>query len=169
MKIKYVNTFIFSDRVDIVLLIEKQRPAHQRGRLNGIGGKIEAGEAPESAAAREIREECGLAVPPEKLIQFLLMETAHSIIFFFAAFIEHEQVILATTTTDERVMITPCSHVQTVPLTAIMPNLRWQIPMALISREHGSDGLRHRYSAVDEAFSDALTSKAKHEEVAHAY
>jgi 8-oxo-dGTP pyrophosphatase MutT (NUDIX family) len=29
-----------------VLLIEKQKPAWQRGKLNGVGGKIEPGENP---------------------------------------------------------------------------------------------------------------------------
>lgn len=45
---------------DNVLLIEKQRPEWQKGRLNGVGGKIEPGEADSSAMIREFAEETGL-------------------------------------------------------------------------------------------------------------
>ena len=41
------------------LLILKDRPAWQAGRLNLPGGKIEPGETPEQAAARELKEETG--------------------------------------------------------------------------------------------------------------
>ena len=43
-----------------VLLVEKQRPEWQKGRLNGIGGKIEGHETPEAAMERETFEEAGL-------------------------------------------------------------------------------------------------------------
>lgn len=53
---------------DQVLLI---RIAEDRGRwaslLNGVGGHIEMGEDPRSAALREIKEETGLILPPASL------------------------------------------------------------------------------------------------------
>ena len=36
------------------------------GKWNGLGGKLEKGESPWDAAAREVAEECGLALPPER-------------------------------------------------------------------------------------------------------
>ena len=36
-----------------VVLIEKNRPAWQAGRLNGVGGHIEIGETPDEAISRE--------------------------------------------------------------------------------------------------------------------
>lgn len=45
---------------DKVLLILKERPAWQKGRLNLVGGKVEPGEKPEEAAIRELQEESGL-------------------------------------------------------------------------------------------------------------
>jgi NTP pyrophosphohydrolases including oxidative damage repair enzymes len=42
-----------------VVLIRKNRPEWQAGKLNGVGGKIEAGESPEQAMAREFEEETG--------------------------------------------------------------------------------------------------------------
>ena len=41
------------------LLVVKEKPEWQRGRLNLPGGKIEAGETPEDAALRELEEETG--------------------------------------------------------------------------------------------------------------
>lgn len=43
-----------------VLVIEKNRPAWQVGKLNFPGGKIEDGETPEEAIVREFREETGV-------------------------------------------------------------------------------------------------------------
>lgn len=48
-----------------VALIRKAKPAWQAGRLNGIGGKVEPGEDPQLAMAREFEEEAGVATPAE--------------------------------------------------------------------------------------------------------
>jgi len=153
VKKRYVNTFIFSELVDAVLLIEKKRPAHQVGRLNGIGGKIESGESERHAAVREIREECGLSFEPHELVRVCRVTSEHSIVTFFAAFTVHENVHQAKTLTDEQVMLTPCDSIATLPLYRIMPNLRWQIPMALMARENGSDGRRHQFEIIMENLS----------------
>jgi len=50
-----------------VLLIEGARRKRWAGRLQGIGGGVQPGEAPLGSAIREIREETGLEVPPEGL------------------------------------------------------------------------------------------------------
>lgn len=57
---KYVLGFIFDSYAEKVLLIEKQRPNWQAGKLNGIGGKIESGEKSTAAMVREAFEECHL-------------------------------------------------------------------------------------------------------------
>lgn len=43
-----------------ILLVLKDKPAWQKGRLNLVGGKVEPGEAPVDAAMRELYEEAGL-------------------------------------------------------------------------------------------------------------
>lgn len=43
-----------------VLLVLKDRPEWQKGKLNILGGKIEPGETPTQAAVRELKEESGL-------------------------------------------------------------------------------------------------------------
>lgn len=42
-----------------VLLVLKDKPEWQKGKLNLPGGKIEEGESPEQAATRELKEEAG--------------------------------------------------------------------------------------------------------------
>lgn len=60
---------VYADPVGIatneVLIVNKDRPPWQAGRRNLVGGKIEPGESPESAAIRELKEESGLTMMPE--------------------------------------------------------------------------------------------------------
>lgn len=53
-----------NDTFDHALLVLKDRPAWQRGRLNLVGGKVEPGETPLQAAVRELNEESGLTPLP---------------------------------------------------------------------------------------------------------
>ncbi len=55
---RYVLGFYFDG--DRVLLINKTKPEWQRGKLNGLGGTVESGEAPILAMVREFREESGI-------------------------------------------------------------------------------------------------------------
>lgn len=61
----FVLGFMFNPSRDLVLLIEKDRPAWQAGKLNGVGGKLEDGEDPMVAMVREFREETGIETSPE--------------------------------------------------------------------------------------------------------
>jgi hypothetical protein len=55
----YVAGFLFRENKTQVALIEKQRPAWQKGKLNGIGGRVEIDETPREAMKREFKEEAG--------------------------------------------------------------------------------------------------------------
>lgn len=61
MKQEYVLGFLFNSDATKVKLIRKNKPEWQAGRLNGIGGKIEAGESSQDAMIREFLEEAGVA------------------------------------------------------------------------------------------------------------
>lgn len=59
-----------------------------RGKWIGVGGKTEAGEAPEETARREIREETGLEVEKLKLLgllTFIYAEKEAEYIFVYTA------------------------------------------------------------------------------------
>lgn len=58
----YVVGFMFDKELHHVQLIEKNRPAWQAGRLNGVGGKVHEGEASLVAMYREFFEETGYAI-----------------------------------------------------------------------------------------------------------
>ena len=79
-------TSIFLLRDNEILLGLKKRGFAQ-GKLNGFGGKIEAGETIEDPAARELREECGVQVDVSDLKRVAHLE------FFFPAKPEWNQVV----------------------------------------------------------------------------
>ena len=57
----YVSGYILSEDLKKVLLIRKNRPTWQAGKLNAIGGKIEETDlSPLFALIREVKEETGL-------------------------------------------------------------------------------------------------------------
>ena len=81
-------TLVFLTRDNQVLLGWKKN-GFGSGKLNGFGGKIEAGETIEGAAARELREECGVQVDVSDLTRVARLE------FFFPAKPEWNQVVYA--------------------------------------------------------------------------
>lgn len=57
----YVLGFAFSADKKEIILIEKQKPDWQKGKLNGVGGKVEEYDFDESfAMVREFKEETGV-------------------------------------------------------------------------------------------------------------
>jgi 8-oxo-dGTP diphosphatase len=50
--------------------IKKQNDMH-KGKWNGLGGKLEAGESPEECVIREVREESGLTISSPRLHGFI--------------------------------------------------------------------------------------------------
>jgi 8-oxo-dGTP diphosphatase len=128
---EYVCGFLFTPERDRVLLIRKNRPAWQAGKLNGIGGKIEPGETPAQAMVREFREETSLHLGSSAFQHVITLsgpDDAGSGIgwrgHFFRAFAPIDQ---ARALTDELLEIHPATA---VPEDAI-PNLRWMIPLML--------------------------------------
>lgn len=132
----YVCGFLFSPDRSLVLLIRKHRPAWQAGKLNGIGGKIEPGETPRQAMAREFAEEAG--VPIDGWREGVILEGSPTAFdpdgwrgHFFAAFATPEEWAAVKTVTDECVERHP---VRALP-EEVIPNLRWIIPL-LLDDEH---------------------------------
>ncbi len=82
---EYVLIFPFNKTCGSVWLITKEKPEWQKGSLNGIGGKIEAGETPMQAAIRELKEESGLKA--KVLIPVGEMRGVNNDGSFFAIFI----------------------------------------------------------------------------------
>lgn len=123
----YVVGFMFDVTEGSVLLLRKNRPTWQAGKLNGVGGRIEDGETPLQAMRREFVEEVGLDCDAWQ--QFcLLSDEREWQIYFFSAI---GPIWNASVMTDERPEV---AEVAALPSDTI-PNLRWLIPMALTMRD----------------------------------
>lgn len=99
---KYVIGFAFTENLDEVVLIRKNRPEWQAGKLNGVGGKVEEGESFSSAIGREFEEETGVLRENQSWKLIATMGDNHDYkLFIFAA--QGDWAMDATTTTDENV------------------------------------------------------------------
>lgn len=122
---EYVVGFMFDEELQSVVLIKKNRPEWQKGKFNGIGGKIETSRAekPYSAMVREFEEETGYLIVG--WIQFTILEGDNYSLYCFYAVGDIQKV---GSKTDEMVFITPIAHLEHYN---VIPNLKWLIPMAL--------------------------------------
>lgn len=121
----YSLAFAFDEKFERVVLIRKNRPEWQKGKLNGVGGKIEEGELPSQAAMREFREETGVDYPDWRYVGNL--HGSDYVVYVFSArcdgIIENIK-----STTDEDVFVVPVNK-----LGGVISNLKWMIPFAIDS------------------------------------
>lgn len=121
MKTEYVVGFLYNDYE--VVLIEKNRPQWQAGKLNGVGGHIEKYDAtPYSAMLREFWEETGVAI--EGWEQFLTLEGKYSEINVFALY--SEELPEVKTCTDEKIRVVPFVDIGD---NDTVSNLKWILPL----------------------------------------
>ncbi len=122
----YVTGFMYSTDKQRVVLIEKINPEWQRGRLNGVGGKIEKDETPEMAMSREFEEETGVVTASEAWKVFAVITGGHEYKVYFLYTID-DNLTQAKTVEAEKVGI---YDVDDMPQN-VLHNLKWLIPMSL--------------------------------------
>lgn len=133
MKREWVVGFLFDDEADLVVLIRKNRPEWQAGKLNGVGGKIEGDgvdrETVHEAMEREFEEEAGVGGLEWHHFASLDWEegTVHFLRTFSTTAVEH-----ARTMTDERIERHRVHRLgEPGPgVTDVTPNLLWLVPLA---------------------------------------
>jgi 8-oxo-dGTP diphosphatase len=119
----YVVGFLFRNGGDEVALIRKNKPAFQKGLLNGVGGKIEFDEHPLTAMIREFEEEAGPYVINWRCFAVMTLKGGNQVYFYTS----HEIVEIETKTAEE-VSWYPVAHLRQY---GILPNLSWLVPLAL--------------------------------------
>ncbi len=119
----YVLGFVFNKTRDRVLLVQKQKPKWMRGRWNGIGGKVEAGETPMEAMMREGHEETHFRYLWRRGGTFIC---PGGTVFVFFAFYNKAEIPFQQVE-DEPLMV---FGIDSLP-GAVMRNLRYLIPLCL--------------------------------------
>lgn len=121
---EFVVGFLFNEDAHDMVLIRKTHPEAQRGKLNGVGGRVCKDETPCEAMERAFTNEAGLVIKKWELFCSQHKKDG-GCIYFFKAF-KAEGVIRSNTA--ETVAIFPVSELRGLD---VVPDLRWLIPMAL--------------------------------------
>jgi len=129
---RYVVGFVTRNR-NAVLLQRKAKPKWQEGRLNGPGGKIEEGETPEQAVAREIAEETTLTTKPEDWRHYATLRRGGPD-GWEVLFLHHETShnLYAVNTRDEKepLVVVLAGELAVQLPEAMIQNLKWLVPLA---------------------------------------
>ncbi|HEY1096187.1 MAG TPA: NUDIX domain-containing protein [Alphaproteobacteria bacterium] len=125
---KYVLGFAFSEDKSKLVLIRKNRPEWQKGKLNGVGGKIEDYDADAYAAmCREFKEEAGIETTAQDWNHYVTLNGDYGFVIIFCAF--SDRFMQARTQSDEAVEIIDLDD--RAVRTGFVSNLGWLIEIAL--------------------------------------
>lgn len=139
---EYTVGFMFSEDKRKVLLIQKNRPQWQAGKLNGIGGKVEPQDDNNifEAQCREFKEETGIETIPKDWEMFATIHGVETedktgtevgspyIIYCFRAF--SNKIIDAKTMETEIPVIV---KIDLLSYHRTLPNVQWLVPMAKVA------------------------------------
>jgi 8-oxo-dGTP diphosphatase len=128
---EWVAGFCFSDN-EHVFLIKKAKPEWQKGKLNGVGGKVEAGESPIEAMHREWAEETGAS--KQDWWPFCTLDWKGGRVYFYACSSNQEGPLgggrFAKFNREGEEPV-ECYEIKDWLFKHTIPNLRWLIPLAL--------------------------------------
>ena len=129
---EYVVGFAFSTCRTIVVMIEKNRPDWQKGKLNGVGGKIEAGEWPPDAMTREFKEETSLLIPKEEWQKVATLNLANKDkVIVFKAFVDYSSLMGVQSLTDERVGRYLVDQLVSDTVSELISSIPWLLNLCL--------------------------------------
>jgi len=122
----YTLGFVSKPDFSEVLLVHKNRPDWQAGKLNGVGGKIEAGEESVDGLVREVLEETGVATNKDDWTYFGEIKGKEWRVDLYTMIYSRKPSDFSTTT-DEKI---EWFRVDSLPRN-ILDNLAWMIPLAI--------------------------------------
>jgi 8-oxo-dGTP diphosphatase len=133
---EYVCGFMFSEVGSQVVLIRKQKPEWQKGKLNGVGGKVEPGETDIDAMTREFWEETGVSTSGKDWTLFAIGREAQdsdsqyeagAVVYFYKAYNDMAFYAAKTMETEEIEKI----WISNLSTKRAIHNLNWLVPLAL--------------------------------------
>jgi len=124
MQKQYVVGFAFDNNRERVALILKQRPNWQRGRLNGVGGKVEPGEKFLDAMVREFQEETGYVTKSEDWDHIHTLDASNSFIRVYR--IDLPTLNTLQSMTDEDIVVVRADDFNTLYKKGV-PNILWLV------------------------------------------
>ena len=122
---RFVAGFLFNEDRSAVLLIRKEKPKWQAGKLNAIGGKMEDAEGSVAAMEREFHEEAGVVLDKWRL--FCVLHHDGNEVYFFERCISSDDIDRLYSKTEEQIGWHRVDRLDKLP---VMLNLRWLIPLA---------------------------------------
>jgi 8-oxo-dGTP diphosphatase len=128
MRQQYVVGLAFNTDRTKLILMRKNRPAWQAGKLNGVGGKFEPGETGADCMVREFFEETGVQTEISDWHYFTKIVGRDGDVFFFRMF--DDKVLAAKTTSDEPILIVD-ANLDGAIRTDGLSNLPWLVGIAL--------------------------------------
>lgn len=146
MSNEYVCGFLFTNDLSMVVLIRKNKPEWQYGKLNGVGGKIEQRtlqgepvefegkplmEDPATAMSREFREETGAVVLTSSWVPFRTERFRNGAVVHFLYAVSSTAFDDAKTITDEKIVKLWVSLALEEKRESMMYNLPYLIEMVL--------------------------------------
>jgi 8-oxo-dGTP diphosphatase len=132
----YVLGFVFNNDKSEVALMRKTKPEWQKGRLNGIGGKIESGETPIEAMHREFREETGFETNKLYWREIGCMSSNEWFVYILTYDQTFDDLSVLKTVTEEPITIVKVSDLDS-ELT--ISNIPWLVRLAKDTKVHYSD------------------------------
>jgi len=117
--------FAFDETLKNIALIRKNKPEWQKGKLNGIGGKVRRTEDYHEAVTREFKEETGVTIERWKTLAVFTIQGVY--LYFFYVILETSLFSKIKSMTDEKVVIADVNNLPPI----VIQNLRWLIPMCL--------------------------------------
>ena len=124
--IRYVCGFAFNKSESKVILIRKEKPEFQKGKLNGVGGKIKHQEGTVEAMIREFKEEVGVDTFKENWQEVLVIHgDTHELHYLTARLWDNNLKEVTQMEIEEPIII----NTDSLNNYEIMPDLKWVIPL----------------------------------------
>ncbi len=137
----YSCGLVFNQNNSKLAMIKKNRPWWQKGRYNGVGGKVEGLESYVECMIRETKEEMGIDTKEQDWCSLGRLTSEEYNVMFFAIF--GVDIYTLKQITDEEIYIINIKHIFDINndvYNLIMPNIRTAIGLALDKKNEINQG-----------------------------